>query len=80
MMRIYRAGKILIKFINGVLQLLAYSLVSYARSRFWLLKNGGVTNLDKGEAEEAKAIRDSRQNCGCNCKGIKHDDKEYVLI
>jgi len=40
-----------------------------SRARKALLKVSGVTNLDKTEAEEAKLIRESRKQCGCNCVG-----------
>jgi len=40
------------------------------RARICLLKANGVTALEKAEAEQIKLIRDSRQNCGCNCKGV----------
>ena len=38
------------------------------RARINLLKAEGMV-LEKGEAEEIKLIRESRQNCGCSCKG-----------
>jgi len=40
-----------------------------SRARKALLKASGVTSLDKTEAEEAKLIRESRRQCGCNCVG-----------
>lgn len=40
-----------------------------SRARKALLKASGVTNMDKTEGEEAKLIRESRRQCGCNCVG-----------
>lgn len=38
------------------------------RERNNLLKSSGVPNLDRTERDELKLIRESRQQCGCNCQ------------
>lgn len=40
-----------------------------SKSRCSLLKNHGIFNIDREEAEQIKTIRESRQTCGCSCKG-----------
>ena len=39
-----------------------------SKSRCSLLKNHGIFNIDRDEAEQIKSIRESRQTCGCSCK------------
>lgn len=35
-----------------------------------LLRNSGLVNIDRNEANSCKEIRDSRRHSGCNCKRI----------
>ena len=37
--------------------------------RVSLLRSHGILNIDREEAEEIKIIRESRETCGCSCKG-----------
>ena len=39
------------------------------KQRIRLLKNHGVTSIDRTEADEIRLIRDSRRQCGCTCVG-----------
>jgi len=40
-----------------------------SKARFSLLKSYGILNIDKVEAEEIRNIRESREQCGCSCRG-----------
>ena len=40
------------------------------KQRISLLKDNGVTSIDRTEADEIRLIRDSRRRCGCSCVDI----------
>lgn len=40
-----------------------------SKARVSLLRSHGILNIDREEAEEIKTIRESRETCGCSCKG-----------